>query len=155
MNYILDTNIILIYARGTDVADRIEADIQIFDGTHNLAISVVTLGELNSLARQFKFGEKKKGQIQKIVEALFKIDINIEGIINIYGEIDAFSQGKLENKNLKITSRNMGKNDLWIAATAATYDLILLTTDKDFEHLDGEYINLKYIDLSKYKEKKK
>ena len=41
----------------------------------------------------------------------------------------------------------MGKNDLWIAATSSVYDLILLTTDKDFNHLDGEFLDLEYIDL--------
>lgn len=31
----------------------------------------------------------------------------------------------------------MGKNDLWIAATAITYNIPLITTDADFDHLDG------------------
>jgi tRNA(fMet)-specific endonuclease VapC len=29
----------------------------------------------------------------------------------------------------------MRENDLWIAATAAASDAILVTTDKDFDHL--------------------
>ena len=45
----------------------------------------------------------------------------------------------------------MGKNDLWIAATSSIYDLILLTTDKDFNHLDSEYLNLEYIDIEALK----
>jgi len=40
------------------------------------------------------------------------------------------------------TARNMGKNDLWIAPTASVLDMDLLTSDKDFEHLDGAYIRL-------------
>jgi len=36
----------------------------------------------------------------------------------------------------------MGKNDRWIAATASVPDMDLLTSDKDFEHLDGAYIRL-------------
>jgi len=31
--------------------------------------------------------------------------------------------------------RVLGKNDLWIAATARTTGATLLTTDKDFDHL--------------------
>ncbi len=45
----------------------------------------------------------------------------------------------------------MGKNDLWIAATSSIYDLISLTTDKDFNHLDSEYLNLEYIDIEALK----
>ena len=45
----------------------------------------------------------------------------------------------------------MGKNDLWIAATSSVYDLVLLTTDKDFNHLDGEYLNLEYISIEQLK----
>ena len=40
----------------------------------------------------------------------------------------------------------MGKNDLWIAATSSVYDLVLVTTDKDFDHLDKEYLQLEYQD---------
>lgn len=37
---------------------------------------------------------------------------------------------------------NIGQNDLWIAATSIVYDLILLTTDKDFSRCPPP---LKYI----------
>ncbi|MEZ4887560.1 MAG: hypothetical protein R3E32_22700 [Chitinophagales bacterium] len=47
----------------------------------------------------------------------------------------------------------MGKNDLWIAATSNVYDLVLITTDNDFNHLSDEYIKLEKVDLNKYKEK--
>jgi len=40
------------------------------------------------------------------------------------------------------TAKNMGKNDRWIAATASVPDVDLLTSDKDFEHLDGACIRL-------------
>lgn len=45
----------------------------------------------------------------------------------------------------------MGKNDLWIAATASAFDITLVTTDKDFNHLDGKFIKLKLIEFEKYK----
>ena len=40
----------------------------------------------------------------------------------------------------------MGKNDLWIAATAHASGAILLSTDGDFEHLDGILLKYKKID---------
>jgi predicted nucleic acid-binding protein len=36
----------------------------------------------------------------------------------------------------------MGKNDLWIAATAYSLDIPLLTTDIDFDHLNKTFINV-------------
>jgi len=53
LNYLLDTNILVIYGRSTKLADNIEEKIGIFSNDHNLAISSVTLGELDSLAKQF------------------------------------------------------------------------------------------------------
>ena len=36
----------------------------------------------------------------------------------------------------------MGKNDLWIAATVSVTNATLVTTDKDFNHLDKTYLKL-------------
>ena len=43
----------------------------------------------------------------------------------------------------------MGKNDLWIAATASVLDLTLLTTDKDFDHLKDVFLDLAFVDLER------
>jgi len=75
------------------------------------------------------------------------VDINTTEIIDRYAEIDAFSQGKLTRGNSSFSSRNMGKNDLWIAATVSILKVPLLTTDKDFDHLNNEYISLDSIDI--------
>jgi len=151
MNYLLDTNILIIYGRETEVSRRIENDYEIFNGENNLAISVVTLGELDSLARQFNYGKRRREILKRLVENVFVIDINISNIIEKYGEIDAYSQGKLTNLPLNTSSKNMGKNDLWIAATASIYNMNLITTDKDFEHLSPNFLTLNYIDIKDYK----
>lgn len=72
----------------------------------------------------------------------YPTDIFSEETIDCYAEIDAFSQGKLPDKPLGLTARNMGKNDLWIAATAHVLGAKLLSTDVDFDHLDGVYFDL-------------
>ena len=69
--------------------------------------------------------------------------IKTEAIINKYAEIDAYSQGKHPTIELPTSARNMGKNDLWIAATASVLDATLLTMDKDFDHLNEVFLNLK------------
>jgi predicted nucleic acid-binding protein len=40
----------------------------------------------------------------------------------------------------------MGKNDLWIAATSSVLNATLLTTDGDFDHLNGAYLTVIKID---------
>ena len=45
-----------------------------------------------------------------------------------------------------MTARNMGKNDLWIAATTAATNTVLLTADKDFDHLDKVFFSVIKID---------
>ncbi len=39
----------------------------------------------------------------------------------------------------------MGKNDLWIAATAALTDARLLTSDRDFDLLDNVFLSLELV----------
>ncbi len=153
MDYLLDTNILIIYSRSSSIAKQIELEHNIFDGENNLAISVVTVGEINSLIEQNNFGLRRQNDIKKLIDKVFKIDINVRKVMEAYGKIDAYSQGRLKEKPLKNSARNMGKNDLWIAATAHAFDMVLITTDKDFEHLDESFVKLKYIDISKYKKR--
>ena len=154
MDYLLDTNIIIIYGRDSDISKRIEEKYNLFDPKNSLAVSVVTLGEVNAFIKKIGIGEKRQKKIEAIISRLAKVTINSKEIISKYGDIDTYSQGKLKKKR-NFSARNMGKNDVWIAATASVYDLTLLTTDKDFDHLKGEYIKLEYIDIDKYKFNKK
>ena len=88
-------------------------------------------------------------RIQNLEEFLLRFvvtDINSEDTLNRYAEIDAFSQNKLKSSPLSNSARNMGKNDIWIAATASVLDATLLTTDKDFDHLNNEFLNVVWLD---------
>jgi tRNA(fMet)-specific endonuclease VapC len=149
MNYLLDTNILVTYVRDTEVTRRLEDRLNLLNGENNLLVSVVSIGEIRSIAKQNNWGEKKISKIESIVEDFLITDINVETIIERYAEIDAYSQGKLKGEEATFSARNMGKNDLWIAATASIFDLELITTDKDFEHLNPKYLKLNRIELSK------
>jgi len=150
MNYLIDTNILVIYVRDADLTRRLEEDLRLLTGDNNLVISVVSIGEIKSIAKQNNWGEKRVRRLIEILSQFLTADINIEEIIESYSEIDTYSQGKLKGKATNFTSRNMGKNDLWIAATASTLNLELITTDKDFDHLNEEYLKLKRVDLLEY-----
>jgi tRNA(fMet)-specific endonuclease VapC len=137
---LFDTNVLLLFLRG-------DAHWQTVYETYNVentlnCLSVVSLGELYALALRNNWGERRIAQIAQVRRDFTIIDINIEDIIQKYAQIDAFSQGKLLNRPLNVSARNMGKNDLWIAATASVYDMQLLTADADFEHLDTSFLSL-------------
>ncbi len=153
MNYLLDTNIVLIYTRESPLTKLIDNDYDLFNERHKLFISVVTVGELESIILQRNYGEKKISVLNKLFSNFSIIDINIQEVIAKYGEIDAFSQGKLKGKSSSFSSRNMGKNDLWIAATSSVYDLGLITTDSDFDHLESDFIELEKVTIEDYKNK--
>ena len=150
MNYFLDTNLVLIYLRNNRLSRRIEQDLNLLSGEHNLIISVVSVGELKSIAKQNKWGKRKIENMLYTLSDFLIADVNTADILERYAEIDAYSQGKLQGKKGNFTSRNMGKNDLWIAATASVYDIVLLTTDNDFQHLKGAYLQLQIIKLANY-----
>jgi tRNA(fMet)-specific endonuclease VapC len=148
MRYVLDTNIILQYLRESALSVYIDKQFNPLNSIVNDAIiSVVTIGEIKSIAKINHWGKKKLNKIELLCEELLITDINSEDLLERYAEIDAFSQGKLIDRPLSISARNMGKNDLWIAATASILDATLLTTDQDFNHLHSEYLTLQYINV--------
>ena len=151
MEYLLDTNIVLIYARGNNLTKKIEEELQLLSGDNQLVISVVTVGEIKSLAIKNNWGKSKVVKLSQLLNEFIVADINVEEITERYAEIDAYSQGKLSGKKGKFSSRNMGKNDLWIAATGSVLQVVIVTTDSDFDHLDGEYIKLKKVDINSYR----
>jgi tRNA(fMet)-specific endonuclease VapC len=95
---------------------------------------------------QNNWGTKKSQRISEIVAETTIIEI-AENLVNTYAEIDAFSQRRNPSFSYYSfkTPRNMGKNDLWIAATAALLGLKLVTTDADFNHLHQVFIEVQLI----------
>lgn len=107
----------------------------------------MSIGEIESIAHQRNYGKRKRDRLEDLLKEFLVIPIESLDLVDRYAEIDAFSQGKLNQKPLPdgLSSRNMGKNDLWIAATASVTNSVLITTDTDYEHLDGVYLDFQYI----------
>jgi len=147
MNYILDTNLILAYVRNSKLVEYVDEKYAPLSNQNIPIISVVSIGEIKSLGIRNQWGIKKFELLEKLLTKFVVADINVESIIECYAEIDAFSQGKLPSRKSNFSSRNMGKNDLWIAATSSVLEVQLLTTDKDFEHLNQEFIDLEIIEI--------
>ncbi len=148
MLLLFDTNIVLSFLRGSRVKHFVERVYSPFGSENTSVISVVSVGETRAFALKNKWGNERCKKMEDFLVKFAVADINAEDVINRYAEIDAFSQGRLEGKKLNLSARNMGKNDLWIAATASILDATLLTTDNDFDHLHNEFLQVAKIDLT-------
>jgi len=149
--FVLDTGVILGYIRAAGYADYIEKKYAPFTPPNIPLISVVSKGEIYSLAKQFDWGGSKLKTLDELLRKLPTVDISHEHheqIIQRYAEIDAFSLGKDKARSLRTgqTARVMGKNDLWIAATASVLNAALVAIDHDFDHLSGVFLDVIYID---------
>jgi tRNA(fMet)-specific endonuclease VapC len=147
-HFILDTGIVLGYSRGAGYADYVEKKFRVSQSPNVALVSVVTKGEIYSLASQFGWGEKKRNALDELLRKLPFVDISPEQIVRKYAEIDSYSLGK--NPLLPLPkgarSRTMGKNDLWIAATSSVLHATLVTTDSDFDHLHEVFLEVVQID---------
>jgi tRNA(fMet)-specific endonuclease VapC len=150
MTYVLDTNILLQIIRENDTFADLLDNYELFSPSNETYISIVTVGELRSIARQNSWGLKKKKLLEDLSRLCQPVAIEKQLIVDAYAEIDAFSNGKLSENPLPkgMSARNMGKNDLWIAATTHVLEATLITTDGDFTHLKDVYMGLEYIQPS-------
>jgi predicted nucleic acid-binding protein len=146
--FVLDTGIVLGYVRGAGYAEYAEKKYRLFNPPNIPLISIVSKGEIYSLAVQLDWSGGKLTLLGELLRKLPVVDINNEQIIQRYAEIDAYSLSKDRKRPLPAgqTARVMGKNDLWIAATTSVLRATLLTTDHDFDHLDGVFLTVAYID---------
>jgi len=146
--FVLDTGMVLGYIRAAGFAEYAEKHFSVSTPPNIAIVSVVTIGEIYSLSVQFGWGSEKQKKLKEVLSKIPVVNINHPEILERYAKIDAFSQGKNPSKRLPggTTSRNMGKNDVWIAATCSVLKGILLTTDHDYDHLNGVFLKLEYID---------
>jgi tRNA(fMet)-specific endonuclease VapC len=150
MNIIFDTNIILGIVRSNKTNDLLE-----FLNPENKQIfsSVITEAEIRSIAIQNTWGKEKLDKLEIFLD-LFTFTEVTKQLITTYVEIDTFSQRKNPNfPNYAFdTPRNMGKNDLWIGATATLLGLELVTTDADFAHLHNVFLEVRQINIDDLKQ---
>jgi len=111
-------------------------------------ISVVTKAELLNLAVIAGWQSDKTKFLNDFLKGVVTIDIlnSDQKLLECYKLIDCYSKNKLPDLtgNYKGGSHYiMGKNDIWIGATALILNGTLVTTDKDFDHLHQVILNVK------------
>lgn len=139
--YILDTNMLVGCARDAAYWRHAVKEFGILDSRQNdFFCSIVTKGEILSLGRQFKWGEQKLSTLNSILTHTPFIAIAHPPIIDAYALLDSFTVA---------AGKTMGKNDLWIAATAYAAKATIISTDKDFDFLkQNSLIDAIWVDVA-------
>jgi len=128
---LLDTNIVIHLIRDNEIGQRVDAAFQIRHRPDRPLISIVTIGECLSLARQFKWGPQKVTVLEALLRELVVVPIDSRPVLDRFAEFHSWT---------KSIGRTIGHNDLWIAATAAATGAHLVTTDADFDPLHPVHI---------------
>ncbi|MCP3063489.1 type II toxin-antitoxin system VapC family toxin [Myxococcus sp. K38C18041901] len=126
---LLDTNILVHLLRASSLGKKVAEDHALLGKGPRPLISVVTVGEALAFAKKRGWGAQKVSKLHALLRQLVVVDIHLDAVLERYANFDAFCGSK---------GRALGKNDLWIAATASAVSALLLTTDKDFDLLHSE-----------------
>ena len=147
MKYVFVTNVLIHLIRNSSTWQEIAKKHNPFDKSNQVFISFVSVAEILSIAKQVGWGNEKMKHLASSFSEMEIVTVSGNAddlLIQAYVEIDSYSQGKNPQIPLPkgISSRNMSKNDIWIASTAYALQAKLITTDKDFEHLDKVFVDI-------------
>lgn len=137
---LLDTNIVIHLVRGNAVAQAVDARFQLRARPERPLISVVTLGEALAFATYQNWGPERVVRLRELLREFVSVGINSQPVLDRYAEISTF---------LRRSGRTVSDNDVWIAACASATTATLLTTDRDFDPLVGQYLERVWIDPSR------
>src|SRR4051794_38037110 len=101
--FLLDTNILIHYARADALARWIEAQYSLNRSPTSPIISIVTVGEVRAFTRHRNWGAKKMREIQKVMDECVVVPLDLAGIVDAYAELNVH--------NISV-GRTMGDNDL-------------------------------------------
>ena len=136
MLFLLDTNILLAFIRLGLLGLYLDATYRLYTLQPSPLVSIVTEAELRALALKHNWGPEKMASLQRLLNPLQIVPLPFRNIVEAYATIDVFCERH---------GYALGKNDIWIAATANVTGATLLTTDRDFEPLHGRYLQCAWV----------
>ena len=116
---LVDTNVIIRFLKGQTEL------FSLFDDMENLYVSSISVGELMYGAELSQKKDFNSKGYYSFCEQMKVLNIDMD-IAKTYGKIKSV---------LKAKGRPIPENDIWIAATALTANLSLITADSDFENI--------------------
>lgn len=153
LGYLLDTSVLVGIVPDFPWSRRTVEEFALNRKETPVLTSIVSRGEILKLAKRRGWKAKKLLRMERCLRDFPQLNINTPSVINAYAMIGAWSErANVDAPNSEPPPKQsirMGQNDLWIAATAHAGNLKLLSTDKDFTHLNNIWIDYIYIDPSK------
>lgn len=120
--FLLDTNIIIAYFKGSHVIKE-----KILSNINEIAVSTLVIAELNYGAKSSQQPEKNLEKLSRFIEIIRVIPFGLSCAIK-FGDIKS---------KLRAIGKPTGEVDALIAATAITHDAILVTNNlKHFENIE-------------------
>jgi predicted nucleic acid-binding protein len=135
--YLLDTNVVLTLARRGEAARSILVAYPLLTAPVRPLITYAAEVEVRVIAELNSWGAPKRNQLAFLLGSFGRASVETIAVRDAYVAIDVYSRH---------SGFEMGKNDLWIAAAANAYGATLLTTDRDFDHLDPLFLSRVWID---------
>ena len=90
VRYLLDTNILIHYARSDKMAQAMEAKYSLRNAPISPIISIVIVGEVRAFARQNTWGEAKRRDLQRILDECVIVPLDLAGIVDTYAELKTY-----------------------------------------------------------------
>ena len=138
--YLLDTNILLALIRGKELGKYIAHTYKLTEVLRRPLISIVSHGELMAMAERQNWVEKRRTSLNAMLDSIVTMDLNDPAILDGYVAVDQ------ANLRVQKGARVLSNNDMWIAATTRAAGAVLLTTDRDFLHLNPRVCAVEYVD---------
>lgn len=136
--YVLDTSVVLVLVRQGELGRRIERRFALTALSTRLIVSIVTRAEIEVIADRNQWGSSRRRVLAAFLDACTTVPIAHQDLVEGYVEAEAICRAAPGG------AVQMGKNDLWIAATSHHVSCPLLTLDHDFAAL-SDWIELHVI----------
>lgn len=132
--YLIDTNIVFLWAKGGAVADYLRRTYRLDDPLVRPLICEITQAEAFAFASYRQWGKERIESLQELLASTVMIDISDADVLGAYVDlyIAARSSGNDYQNN---------QNDLWIAAAAKAVGATLVTDDNRFAALAPQHLD--------------
>ena len=133
---LIDTNVLVHVLRNKATGRRIQENYDLTNRPERPLLCSIVEGELLAFAIQRNWAERRRRQLNVLLDELVRVPSSHLTIISAYAEIDADAVRH---------GRPRGQNDIWIAATTKAVDAILLTCDTDFDWMQARHIEVCHV----------
>ena len=143
--FLLDTNLLLGFIREAPWAIHARAEFNLGNREAMVFTSVICRGEILALAEKNGWGSERRTRLGQVLNEVSTLDIGRQAILEAYARTHGKPVASPGSAPPPKPAVSMKQNDLRIAATAHASQAALLSTDRDFQHLDSIWFEFIYV----------